>query len=523
MRSRLEKIIAETSSKHISQAIKKDIDLYKEISKCYGSTISEKAYNFLYPTERICKIGNNKKFNSITKGYRFCGSAAKCACAKQSVSDAVSKTKSQYSDIERKKINQKRSDTVLEKYGVINTGQLDQAKQNHKLFYQDVDQVDTINKQIQNTKLEKYGDANYNNPVKIKKSLREKFNTEYLINRHNNPNFEILKDKEKLTTLYEKNSVESIADQLGVHVQTVYRYLNFYKIREPYKSSEETEIVVFLQSLGITNIVRNSRKLLPTKKEIDVYLPDYQIAIEYNGVYWHHEDVDHITRSYHSSKYYQAQSQGIDLITVFSNFWKTKPEIVKNIIRNRLGINSEKIAARKCSIKQIKSGDTKDFLNQYHIQGYTPASICLGLYHQNELAAVMTFSKARIAIGKKKTGYELVRFASKTRVVGGAGKLLKYFINNFSNEEIFSYSNNEWSNGKLYNSLGFELVREIPPSYWYLKPREEKLVHRFNFSKQKLIAMGYDATLTEKQITKSMGLLKVWDCGKKLWVYNKKT
>jgi hypothetical protein len=149
--------------------------------------------------------------------------------------------------------------------------------------------------------------------------------------------------------------------------------------------------------------------------------------------------------------------------------------------------------------------------------------VCLGLYYKDDLKAVMTFSKSRIAIGKNKNGNELVRFASKTRVVGGASKLLKYFVQNYSQDEIYSYSNNEWSNGKLYNSLGFELVKEISPSYWYLKPREEKLVHRFNFAKQKLVAQGYDPALTEKQITHQIGLLKVWDCGKKLWIYNKKS
>jgi hypothetical protein len=521
MKKQLEKIIKETDRKHISQVIKKDLNLLNEISKHYGNTISEKAYNFLNPGENICKNNKSKKFNSITKGYRFCGKASVCECARDSVSENVSKTKQSYSDSIKKKINQKRSQTVVSKYGVENVGQTAKAKLEHKKFYKDKNQVAAVNKKIKNTKFEKYGDKNYNNPIKIKQSLKETYSTDYLIEKYNNSGFETLKNADKLAELYRTKSVEQIAEQLGVHVQTIYKYLNINGIREPYKSSEETEIVSFLQSLGITNIVRNSRKLIPSKKEIDIYLPDYNTAIEYNGVYWHHEDVDHITRSYHSSKYYQCQEQGINLITVFSNFWKTKPDVVKNTIKNRLGINNEKIAARKCVVKQIKSKDTKELLEKYHIQGYTPASVCLGLYYNQELIAVMTFSKARIAIGKNKSGYELVRFASKVRVVGGAGKLLSYFLKNFGNEKIFSYSNNEWSNGDLYRSLGFDLAKEIPPSYWYLKPREEKLFHRFNFSKQKLIKMGYDGNLTERQITRQMGLMKIWDCGKKLWVYDK--
>lgn len=520
MKEQLLKLINETNPKQLSQVIKKNNDLFKIISQCHGLTISEKAYNYLYPNQRICKNNKNKKFNSITQGYRFCGTAKECECAKESVSRAVSNAKQNYSDETRDSINKKRSNTNLEKYGVNNVGQTSKAKRQHKEFYSDKDNILQVSNTIKETKLKKYGDANYNNPLKIKKTLKEKFNVEYLVEKYDNVGFKILSDKEKLTELYNKKSVESIAEELNVHAQTVYRYLNMFGIRDPYKSSEENEIVEFLKSLGIQNIVRNTRKLLQSKKEIDIYLPDYSLAIEYNGVYWHHEDIDHITRSYHSSKYYQCQKQGIELITIFSNFWKSKPKIVKNILINRLGLNKEKIAARKCLIKEIKSKDTRDFLETYHVQGYTPASICLGLYYNDDLVAVMTFSKSRIAIGKTKEGYELVRFASKTRVVGGAGKLLSYFIKNYPNEKIFSYSNNEWSDGKLYKSLGFKLHKEIPPSYWYIKPKEEKLVHRFNFSKQKLVKLGYNKLLTEKQITAQMGLLKVWDCGKKLWILN---
>jgi len=523
MKNKILNIINNTNPKKVSQEIKKDEDLYQTINQYFGSTIAEKVYNYLNPNQNICKNNKFKKFNSISNGYKFCGKASVCECARECVSKAVSNTKQMYSEQKKKQINQKRSNTNIKKYGVSNVGQTPVAKKSHFDFYQDSKNIETVNKKVQKTKLLKYGDKNYNNSVKIKQSLKEKFDTDYWIERLENRNIEILHNEQKMKELFEKYSVTEIADQLEVHIQTVYRYLNLYKIKTPFESSEEKEIVDFLRSIGINNIVRNTRKLLPTRKEIDIYLPDYNLAIEYNGVYWHHEDIDHITRSYHQSKYKQCQDLGIQLITIFSNFWKSKPDIVKNILINRLGINKEKIYARKCSIKEIKSKDIKTFLEKYHIQGYTPASVCLGLYYKDDLKAVMTFSKSRIAIGKNKNGNELVRFASKTRVVGGASKLLKYFVQNYSQDEIYSYSNNEWSNGKLYNSLGFELVKEISPSYWYLKPREEKLVHRFNFAKQKLVAQGYDPALTEKQITHQIGLLKVWDCGKKLWIYNKKS
>jgi hypothetical protein len=136
--------------------------------------------------------------------------------------------------------------------------------------------------------------------------------------------------------LYKNNNVYDIAKITNVHVQTVFKYLNYHGITTPYKSSEENEIVRFLKNNNITNIVRNSRSILPSKKELDIFLPDYNIAIEYNGIYWHHEDVQTITKDYHYNKFQECLDNNIRLITVFSSFWKSKKKIVENIILKQI-------------------------------------------------------------------------------------------------------------------------------------------------------------------------------------------
>ena len=129
----------------------------------------------------------------------------------------------------------------------------------------------------------------------------------------------------------------------------------------------------------------------------------------------------------------------------------------------------------------------------------------------------MTFSKSRMGIGSISEHTELVRFASAGLIVGGASKLLTHYKIANPAETIISYSDNEWSTGHLYKTLGFALDSDVKYSYWYLKPREHKLYHRFSFSKQKLVAQGYDSNKTEALIAKEIGLLKVWDCGKRKW------
>jgi len=107
-------------------------------------------------------------------------------------------------------------------------------------------------------------------------------------------------------------------------------------------------------------------------------------------------------------------------------------------------------------------------------------------------------------------------------VVGGASKILAEFARRFPGVTILSYSSNEWSSGGMYSTLGFTLDKEVLPSYWYFNSKDHKLLHRFNFAKHRLVQLGHPKELTESQITKSIGLLKLWDCGKRRWVLEPK-
>ena len=126
----------------------------------------------------------------------------------------------------------------------------------------------------------------------------------------------------------------------------------------------------------------------------------------------------------------------------------------------------------------------------------------------------MLFSKPRLGVGSKYDGYELTRFCNKlnTMVLGGASKLLNYFIKTYNPKEIRSYADRRWSNGDLYKTLGFVKIRINKPNYWYINGL--KRIHRFNCRKSKLGDMGYTITnKTEKAIMESIGYLRIYDCG----------
>ena len=520
--------------KHYSRLVKNSIELNQWVlsntlveSKSYAEMI----YSAVYQHNGICPTGNKKKFKDFGTGYVFCNSANKCQCAKKSVSIKVSKSKQNYSQEKKASINSKRVKTTLKKYGVTNNGQTQNALKKHEEFYNNKDKVrDAINKNHR-TKFEKYGNKNYNNSSKIKETYAKNHPLEYWETRFPDKKMAILMDKNLLKDHYKKYPViEDLATYLNVHPQTVYRHLYIHGLREKYKSVEEQEIVNFIKSLEITNVVQNSRKIITVEKyvngeyvnrprEIDIYLPDYNLAIEYCGVYWHHEDVEHITKDYHYQKYKACDDKKIQLLTIFSTHWHRKKELLKQTIKNKLGLVSNSIYARKCTIDaNISIKEHREFLDKNHIQGYTTSQYQVGLRYNEDLVALMTFSLSRTGIGKNEDTTELVRYSSSNRIQGGASKLLTHFMKNYKKTKIISYSNNEWSNGNLYKALGCVLETDIKPSYWYIKRNDDKMYHRYNFAKHKLVEKGYDSNKTERQITREMGLLKLWDCGKKRWV-----
>lgn len=285
-------------------------------------------------------------------------------------------------------------------------------------------------------------------------------------------------------------------------------------IREPGRSVQEQEVLDFISNNYKGLIEKNVR--LTTGVEFDIILPDLKLAIEYNGLYWHSDQ--HKDNKYHLNKTKIANSLGYTLIHIFENEWLLKQDIVKSRLLYKLGLISNKIYARKCIIKDISSSDSEVFLNKNHIQGYATSSIRLGLEHNEELVAIMTFSKARFS---NTAEWELVRYTNKlnTTVVGGASKLFAHFVKAYSPCSIISYADIRWNSGSLYSNLDFKWSHDSKPNYWYFKGKI--LESRIKYQKHKLqhILKTYDQTLTEYQNMCNNGYYRIFDCGNKVFLW----
>jgi hypothetical protein len=281
------------------------------------------------------------------------------------------------------------------------------------------------------------------------------------------------------------------------------------------RSNIEEIIKIFLEKF-----VKTEKSVALFPKELDIFIPDKNIGIEFDGLYWHSETVIK-NKNYHLDKTEKCKKKGIQLLHIFEDEWAFKENIVKSVLLSKLGIYENRIYARKCEVKEINTNLKNSFLNENHLQGRDLSSIRLGLFYNDELVSVMTFGKRKITGAEPKL--ELIRFASKlnTQVIGGASKLFKYFLKNYDFSEILSYADRRWSNGNFYEKLGFRLDHISRPNYWYIK--NGKREHRVNYQKHKLsnLLEKYDESLTEYENMLNNRYHRIWDCGNYVFVFNK--
>ena len=288
---------------------------------------------------------------------------------------------------------------------------------------------------------------------------------------------------------------------------SVFDGLELYTFGEFNSSSYEYEIIDFIKSLNVHNIVQSERSKLVGGKELDIFLPDYNLAIEFNGNYWHSEKYKE--KNYHQDKTLESSRIGINLIHIFEFDWIRNKEIYKNLIKTKLGKLGSHLYARKCNIKLITQKDFSDFLKQYHLQGPVKTKVRLGLYRGKDLVSVMGFQPSR-------DNWCLNRFCVKNdfSICGAASKLLKFFERQYNPLSIVSYADLKHSNGHLYNVLGFTKQSINRPIYVHVK--RSLVMSRYETSHRALKKnpdINYDPNLTEFENMDKNGFFRIWTLG----------
>ena len=217
--------------------------------------------------------------------------------------------------------------------------------------------------------------------------------------------------------------------------------------------------------------------------------------------------------------------------------WRSQRQMMEARLLAHLELFSQAYA-RNCEVRRIEKAEAQEFLNRNHSYGDAACKYRYGLFlkrhtghiaaemgfpirsgmtdgktgvpdgkvempdgkvgttsspvilnevknlSEGTLIAVATFSNARrwVKEGKEIRSYEWTRYASlpDLRVSGGMGKMLKAFIKEVHPDDIMSYADLEWSEGEVYERLGFEAETRKEPVTFTIDPQtwERKAIRR---------------------------------------------
>ena len=398
----------------------------------------------------------------------------------------------------RESLNEKRKKTNLEKYGTEfptqNKTVREKIKQTNLQRYgvEEAGSSKIIRKKIEDTCLQRYG-AKTNLMVKeyrdkAKETCLKKYGTEYAqqCKKYKEEHSLVISNtifksyesgKEYLCGFKEKPTISQLAEILScsetylcpkIHSLNLEEFVRF----KPSESHYERDVVSFIKELGITNIQTHKKDIFEdTREEIDIFLPDYNIAIEINGTYWHSSAQK--TRSYHFNKSKRCEALGIRLIHIWDYEWDDEivREKIKMLLRISLGKVEEKIYARECTIREITNKEAKVLNDKVHLQGHRDAQVTYGLFYKDELVQLMSFSKTKYNRNlNEENSWEIIRGCpgSNNIVIGGVSKLFSHFIKDYKPSKVFSYCDFNKFNGVSYEKIGMKFIDYTGPDMKYV-------------------------------------------------------
>ena len=390
-------------------------------------------------------------------------------------------------------------ETNMERYGV-------------KMTLQNED----VKKKARVTMLERYGHEYFTATDEFKQHIKDLNMERYGRFHHtqkewSDETYALLENKEWMAQQYEILGGHQLARKLGVDGTTIYDRLNKHgiPINQTLQSAAERQVNEFIMSLGFDTI-QSDRSILGGK-ELDIVIPEKKIAIEYNGLFWH--SFPKRPKNYHKEKTDATNAAGYRLIHIFEDEWKYQQEQMKNKLKSILGVDDRPVVyARKCEVVDMTKDKTKvkDFYNEHHVQGNGGQSLVFALVEEGIPVAMMSFKR------RSSVEYDLVRYATSKRVVGGFSKLLKAskkHLKELGVEFIVSFADKRYSDGNMYLQNGWEHVYDTKPDYQYVI--EDMRVRKQNFRRKILEEKLPNFNPDESEMVNMLKheIFPIYDCG----------
>lgn len=275
-------------------------------------------------------------------------------------------------------------------------------------------------------------------------------------------------------------------------------------------SSQEKELARMIEGLGF-EILRRDRKLI-APLELDIFIPSKNLAVEFNGLYWHSDD-----KKRHLEKLEACKVAGIKLIQIFEHDWENKRDIVIARLKSALGLNM-KIHARKTEVVEIKSSVAREFFEDNHLHGSArKGKYYYGLKYEDRIVQVISICKSRFS---KLATLELLRSATVRgmTVVGGLSKLIRHALKVLG-LPIMTYADRCWGEGLSYEKAGGKFIANTPPGFIWWKGN--KTINRFyawRCSIKKIIGDAYNEDLSTEKNMRNAGWRQLWNAGNTVYL-----
>lgn len=500
-----------------------------------------------------CLCNKAKKFYRISNGYHETCGSSKCK-REIKIKKFKNTMKKKYPDgyfIEGSKERNRYKKTMLERYGVDHNFKSEEIKNDIKetMITRYGKPHPLSNKDLSNKRnesiLSKYGTLNMFSLEKTKNTIKEKYGIDNVMK-----NSEISEKVKQSSSLTKRNLLKDKLKKFSIKLIEYNTYRSKFvcnrcnsefnnhpvtinkKLRENIdpcivcnppdlqRSQMEKDLGKFISDNYNGIIEYNYKEIFKENKkynEVDIYLPELNIAFEFNGIYWHSElykDPD-----YHQQKTEFLESIGISLIHIWEDTWLNKNEIIKSRILSIIG-KSKKIYGRKCIPSIITQKEYKEFCILNHSKGYAPATFPIALLYGGKIISVMSFSNTRKLIESKysKYDFELIRSCTLMghSVIGGNSKLLKYFRKHITKKptSIITYCDRSFSpisENTAYHKIGFSLIKKTTPGFHWVDSGIR--LNRLLFTKKKLVKLGFSKDKTANEIMNDEGYYKIWDAG----------
>lgn len=459
------------------------------------------------------------------------------------------------------------ANNLKEKYGVTNVSYLEDVKLkiSKSLTSRDLqDKLDSLNK-IKQTKLERYGDENYNNREKASKTTLDRFGVKNF--GESEECKKLLKDvtdkrrkelwnslpKDTIIEEYKIKSTHQLALEYHMHTDSFAKYLDYIGIprhtydedmsimsdtinkisiekygKKPWELGLESQATNGTFHGGVSDPEKKLMKLFEensisygTEYKIENRWYDFKIGdtlVELNPSSTHNINWNPFSsegankdKDYHKNKTLLAEKYNYRCIHIWD--WDDSDKLL-NLLNT-----SEVVYGRKCDIKLVPSDEEKYFLNKYHFQNYIKSKIAYGLYYNGELISIMTFGNPRY---NKNYEWELLRYCSSKKIIGGAEKLFKYFINNNNPSSVISYCDRSKFKGDVYSLLGFNLKSiSSPRRHWY------NIKSKQHITENLLLQRGYDQLFktnfgkeySNEELMLASGFVEIYDCGQATYIW----